>query len=289
MDFILDKNSVANNFDQAAQTYNQAAGIQCVVGDHLLERLALIPIKPKVVLDLGSGSGLYTKALAKEFPRAKLLALDLSEKMLSYSRKQTRVCLKTLSHCRADIEKLPLKDASVDLVFSNLVLHWASNVDAVLQEIKRVLRPDGCLLFSTLGVDSLKQIRKSWRQVDDGQHVHAFLDLKQLGDGLLRHGFKNPVVDKEDLVLVYPNPKAMLKELKATGCNNIHPQRKSGLTGKTKFSKFLQGLETQKTDEDRYPLTFDVIYGHAWGAPQQAAGRNDEVIIPLSSIRRSRD
>lgn len=288
MQNVINSRDIIFSANRAAKTYDAAAMLQRLVGDHLLERLDLLKIKPRVVLDLGCGTGLYNKPLTKHYPRAHIVSMDISAEMLKVNRINTRTWWRKQSYCQSDAANLPFADHSVDLIFSNLLLHWCADIDAVLGEIKRVLHPEGCLLFSTLGLGTLIELRHAWQQIDDYVHVHPFIDLQQLGNGLQQHGLKNPVVDKEDLKIMYRDPILLFQDLKATGSHNIHPQRQRGLTSKSKFRNFIQQLQQFQLTDGRYSMNYEVIYGHAWGQfvkQVPVANSKHEVIIPVDEIK----
>ncbi|MEE4246530.1 MAG: methyltransferase domain-containing protein, partial [Kangiellaceae bacterium] len=178
----FDKQLIAKNFSAAASHYDRHAFIQRTIGDRLFERLELMSIKPKQVLDVGCGTGHYTQALLEKYPRAKVFGIDLAEGMIS-AAKQNNSRYKSwfgLNQCEylvADMDKLPFADQSVDLVFSNLAFQWSVNPKATFQEFVRVLKPNGLLMYSTLGPDTLKELRSAWQLVDQQQHVNQFIDM----------------------------------------------------------------------------------------------------------------
>ena len=88
----------------------------------------------------------------------------------------------------AEAEAIPLPDASIDLVYSNLMLPWCEDIDAVFAEIARVLAPQGLVTFTTLGPDTLVELRTAWRTAGGGDALHPFTDMHDLGDGLVRAG-----------------------------------------------------------------------------------------------------
>src|SRR5699024_11013806 len=127
---------------------------------------------------------------------------------------------------------LPLPDASVDLIFSNLALHWSEAFDQVFREYQRVLRPDGLALFSSLGPDTLHELRSAWRTVDDRPHVHPFEDMHNLGDALIAARLADPVMDMEHITLTYADAMQLMRDLQSMGTTNVATARARGLTGK---------------------------------------------------------
>jgi len=263
---LPDKRLVRAAFEKAACRYDEAAVLQREIGTRLLERLELMKIAPQRVLEVGSGTGFCSTQLATRYPAAQFIALDIAQGMLHHARERfswwQRLRRRPAFIC-ADAESLPLADAAVDLLFSNVTLQWCNNPDAAFAEFRRVLKPGGLLLFSTFGPDTLKELRAAWRAVDDAMHVNVFIDMHDLGDGLLRNGFADPVMDREDIVLTYQDARTLMGDLKTIGAHNVNRGRHHGLTGKNKLNAMLTAYEQFRRD-GRLPASYEVVYGHAW-------------------------
>jgi malonyl-CoA O-methyltransferase len=281
----LDAHRVRRAFDRAARGYDEAAALQARVRDELLERLRLFKLAPQVVLDLGAGTGLGAKGLRSAYPRAQVIALDSAPGMLREARRR-RGIFRRFACVLADAARLPLATASVDLVFSSLMLQWCDELDQPLAEVRRVLKPGGLFAFSTFGPDTLQELRAAWAAVDDYSHVNRFLDLHDVGDALVRAGFAEPVLDVERVQLTYPDTLALMRDLKAIGAQNATRGRSRGLTGRHRLEKMRTAYEPYRV-ATRLPASFEVVYASAWGAdaprPALVAG---EVHIRADSIRR---
>jgi len=269
-------------FERASQSYDRAAVLQTEVRARLLARLQYLKLEPapQIILDAGCGTGHGARELKKRFPRARVLALDIATGMLreagrnqGWWRRFDRVC--------ADAERTPLADASVDLIFSNLMLQWCAEPDAVFHEFKRVLKPRGLCTFSTLGPDTLMELRAAWAAVDERTHVSRFLDMHDIGDALVRARLAEPVLDVERFTLTYDTAIALMHDLKAIGAQNATAGRPTGLTGRAAFAAVTQAYERFRS-EGRLPATYEVVLGQAWGA----IPRQSEVRVPISDIAR---
>jgi malonyl-CoA O-methyltransferase len=287
-EFFLDPRAVRRSFDHASLTYDRAAGVQSEVRTRLLERLDIVRLEPVRVLDLGAGTGHAARDLQRRYRSAQVLALDLSPAMLRQSRRQHSL-LRRFARVAADAHRLPLRDAVIDLVFSNLMLEWCHDPDLVFREIRRVLRPGGLLTFTTLGPDTLKELRTLWRQVDANTHVHRFIDMHDLGDALMRTGFAEPVMDTERLTVTYPDLATLCRELQGSGSTNVASGRPRGLLGRARWSALQQHSEALQRN-GALPVSVEVIYGHAWAGASAGTGRERrpgaEVRVPVGEIRR---
>jgi len=270
--FEIDLAAVRRSFDRAARGYDEAAVLQAEVRARLLERLDYVNLEPQVILDVGCGTGHSSRALKDRFPDARVVALDLAEGMLaeaakrqSWRRRFARVC--------GDVMRLPLADASIDLAFSNLTLQWCPDPDVAFAELRRVLRPRGLLNFTTFGPDTLIELREAWAQADRHPHVSRFADMHELGDGLVRTGLAEPVMDVERFTLTYPDVLGLMRDLKAIGAHNAAARRPRGLTGRGRLRAMEAAYEGRRRD-GVLPATYEVVFGQAWGpAGKPARGR----------------
>ena len=255
-------------------TYDGAAVLHAEVRANLLERLQLVTLVPRVVLDAGAGTGHGSRALKRRYRKATVVALDASLEMLNVAGRQ-QSWLRPFERVCADAQALPLRDGSVDLVVSNLMLQWC-DPDAVFAECRRVLAPQGLLSFTTLGPDTLRELRSAWSEVDAYTHVNQFLDMHDIGDALVRAGFVSPVLDVERYTLTYLDVRRVAADLKATGAHNATLGRSKGLTGRGRFSALTTAYESFRQD-GRLPATYEVVFGHAWttGEPSRRHGPDE--------------
>ncbi|HEX9628054.1 MAG TPA: malonyl-ACP O-methyltransferase BioC [Acidiferrobacterales bacterium] len=288
----LDRREVRSAFGRAAESYDRAAVLQREIADSLVARLDLIKLAPRHVLDVGSGTGYGTRALARRYPRARIVGLDLSPAMARAARGPRRGWLgrwrRRDRYLCGDAERLPLADASIDLVFSNLTLQWC-RLDAAFAEFARVLRPGGLLMFTSFGPDTLKELRAAWGAVDDAPHVHDFIDMHDVGDALVRARFRDPVMDVERLTRSFPDVRAVLAELKALGAHNAARGRPRALTGKRRFARFEAAYAAQAGAGGRVPASYEVVYGHAWAPAADTGSRaraDGTVAVPVHRIAR---
>jgi malonyl-CoA O-methyltransferase len=276
--------------NRAAAHYDQHAPWQQEITNRLLEHLDPIRLTPKTILDIGMRTGYSTHLLHQRYPKANIVAIDWAEKMLQQAAQRSRWWWQWCpSLVTASCEQLPLANNSVDLVFANMALAECQNIELGLKEIRRVLRPEGLFLFSVLGPSSLQELRQSWAEVDPyHSHVEEFIDMHDWGDRLMQVGLIDPVMDMEQLTLMYDDRNILFADLRGTGNQNLSPMRQRCLTGKQRFQQFLQAYERFRQADEGWPTTLEIVYGHAWGARVASTGGLDEkgeARIPLHAIK----
>ncbi|MBT3504805.1 MAG: malonyl-ACP O-methyltransferase BioC [Piscirickettsiaceae bacterium] len=291
--FKPEKLSVARSFGQSALHYDDVAVLQKQTGDELLDRLSLVTLSPKRILDLGAGTGRNVVALTTRYPDAEVIGLDIAPTMLQQAQKTYRRSQglkrwlpkqKKPVFIAGDAEHLPLADNSVDLVFANLALQWC-DLAASFAEIERVLQPDGLLMFTTLGPDTLHELRAAWASVDNYPHVNVFYDMHDVGEAMLNARLAEPVLDMDRYVLTYQDALAMMRDLKVLGASNVAQGRRRGLTGKKALAQVTAAYEPFR-EQGLLPASYEVIFGHAWaGVPASQIQQGDgSVSIPLSEL-----
>jgi malonyl-CoA O-methyltransferase len=276
----IDKRKARRAFSRAAETYDEAAVLQREVGRRQLERLDLVRLTPRNILDLGCGTGEQSQALLRRYPGARVHALDFALPMLGQARRRGR--WRRRPHCIcADMEHLPLGADSIDLLISNLAFQWAADPVRLYRECLRVLRPGGLLMFTTFGPDTLKELRAAWAEVDQTPHVSPFMDMHDLGDILVDAGYAAPVMDVERMVLTYASADDLMQDLKRIGASNAASGRMRGLTGKARMQAMRKAYESWRS-EGLLPASYEVVYGHAWAPDDKDAPR--QVSIPLRQL-----
>lgn len=266
------KRRIRRAFSAASKSYEQAAVLQHEVCSRLIERLVDVCRRPDRILDIGAGTGTSTRALQAQYPGARCVAMDFASDMLLELKFHRNASPETEIVC-ADAAKLPFKESAFDLIFSSLTFQWCDDIAAVFREVKRVLAPQGLFLFTTLGPDTLFELRNSWAKVDDVVHVNAFLDMHHIGDALLQTGFSNPVVDVERIVLTHKSVDVLLHDLKALGANTVIGRQGRGLTGRGRLQAMFDAYERYRVDTGEFPATFEVVFGLAWQADDQTPMR----------------
>ncbi len=237
----MNPGDMQRRFDGAAGTFDSADFVLATTRDGLLARLEPITIDARYVIDLGSATGSAGRALERRFKRARILAVDLSQKMLQKARSKKTWLSKT-AFFQADAAALPFPDHSVDVVFANQLLPWMPDFAPVFAEVSRVLRQDGLFVFATLGPDSLRGLRHE-----------PFTDMHDVGDALVGAGLRDPVLDVDRLTVTYESTGSLVNDLTAIGARHCVPDEIEEM-----------GLELE--------LELELVYGHCWGGGHRSGG-----------------
>ena len=251
------KEEVAASFSSAAETYDSVAALQRDVGHSLLNRSPATLPENTQLLDLGSGTGYFCAPLRERYPQARYLGLDLAEGMVDYAR---RCHPGAGSWLVGDAEALPLATASIDFVFSSLAIQWSDRADLLLAELARVLKPGGRCLFTTLGPETLRELRDAWAAVDSHQHVNRFLSPDDLVDAARGLTDVTLALENQSFVMRYDKVAELLRELKALGAHNMNDGRPAGLTSRRKLSAMFSAYETYR-ESAGLPASYDVLFG----------------------------
>jgi malonyl-CoA O-methyltransferase len=281
-EFEIDKKQVRRAFSRAAPSYDAAAVLQREVCVRMLEKLDCIKLQPARVLDVGSGTGWGTRQLGERYPKAEITALDIAIGMLQAARGTSSWWKKLFAGRRenylcADVEALPIASGSVDMVWSNLALQWCNDLPATFVELQRVIKVDGLLMFSSFGVDTLRELRTAFHGVDGYNHLSRFADMHDVGDMLVNAGFADPVMEMERLTLTYDDVRAVMQDLKSIGAHNATAGRAPGMMGKAAWQRVTENYEKLRHD-GKLPATFEIIYGHAWKSAPKATADGRAII-----------
>lgn len=254
----LEYEAIRKSFDYAAKNYEKNAVLQKEVLIRLLERLEDersidMNLNPQTILDLGCGTGWAEPELLKLWSDAKITGIDFSQAMLNQVNHHPQV-----NYLMADVHDLPVSENSIDMVFSNMMLHWSNETD-VFDECLRVLKPGGLLLMSCLGETSLFELKQVCESVNNKFNVHDFSALHDLGDKLLQKGFEEVVVNAEIITLTYEDVQSLMKDIKASGGQNVDEARHKGLIASKNFHKIVAAYEQFRQD-GKLPASYEIVY-----------------------------
>lgn len=290
----IDLSRVRTLFDDPARIA-ESNFLRREVASRMHERLALVRISPERVLDAGCGAGADLTTLQKRYPQALMLGLDAAPAMLAAARETQTAALSAMNRLLqqwlpagigkdssarllcGNFAQLPFGINAVDLVWSNLALHWHPQPDRVFAEWRRVLRQDGLLMFSCFGPDTFKELRTAFAAADTEPHALPFVDMHDFGDMLVNAGFSTPVMDMETLTVTYGSVEKLLADVRAWGGNPLDTRRRA-LLGRHAWQRVVDVLEQSRRADGKIPLTFEVIYGHAFRPAPRTTASGEAII-----------
>lgn len=260
------------------------------IATRMHERLQLVKIVPKQVLDAGCGTGADLALLQKTYPAAQILGIDAAPAMAAAAKapapatRSLNQMLSRLLPAKAGVDvlcgdfgNLPFAANSLDLLWSNLALHWHPQPDRVFAEWRRVLRVDGLLMFSNFGPDTFTELRTAFAALDETPHTLPFVDMHDFGDQLVEAGFSTPVMDMERITVTYDTAQALLADVRAIGGNPLATRRR-GLVGRAAWQRMLDALEAGRRPDGKLGLTFEVIYGHAFRPAPRVTAAGEAIV-----------
>ena len=231
------------------------------VADRLLDRLDVINREFPLALDLGTRNGELLRALAGRPGTERVVAAEPADRFLADLRGPRVV---------ADPELVPFRDASFDLIASNLILHWAADLPGTLVQLRRVLNPDGLLLAALLGGRTLIELRTALFEAELAEEggvsprVSPSIELSDAAALLQRAGFALPVADSETVTVSYPDLPSLLHDLRGMGETNALCARRRLLRRGTLVRAGLLYTERFGDPDGRLPATFEVLFLCGW-------------------------
>ena len=265
------------------------------IARRMVSRLKLIRLTPETILDAGCGAGQRLELLRARYPLARYIGQDQCAAALGLARSRHRPIWRSLAQrlrghaprvrwIEGDLAATGIVAQSVDLVWSNLALHWHPEPHEVLREWGRVLRVGGLAFFSCFGPATLRELRAALNAAGLKTATPAFVDMHDFGDLLVERGFSDPVMDQELITLTYDSPDKLLRDVGALG-GNPAVGRRAGLVGRAWRERLVSALESQRRPDGRIHLTLEVAYGHAWRAAN-LRHREGETHVAVSAIQR---
>ncbi len=256
------------------------------VARRMAERLPIIKLQPQVLADWNAFLGAGGALLAQTYPQARRVAVEDGQRLVAppaaaspwWSPRRWRGGEPAPARAPAE-----LTAGQVQLLWSNMGLHFAPDPAALMRQWHRVLAVDGFLMFSTLGPGTLTRLQALYAAQGWAPPFAPFVDMHDLGDMLIEAGFADPVMDQEIVTLTWPTPEALLAELRQLG-GNASPRRHAGLRTPRWRQRLLALLGAQAGAQGRIALDFELVYGHAFRPPPRprVAARTE---VPLDDLR----
>ena len=248
------------------------------VAQRMAQRLSIVKQAPADVLDWWAASGGGRERLREACPRARIRAVEPAGLPRDPASPWWGRLWRSTSSAWADDAVPP---AQAQLLWSNMMLHWAIDPTQVMQQWHRALAVEGFVMFSCFGPDTLRELRTLFADRGYGPIGVDFVDMHDLGDMLVRSGFADPVMDMETLTLTWDDSARMLSELRELG-HNLHPQRFAGLRTPRWRDRWLEHLPRRA--DGRWSLSFEIVYGHAY-KPLPRVKVADQAHVTLDDMR----
>ncbi|GAB4169739.1 MAG: methyltransferase domain-containing protein [Wenzhouxiangellaceae bacterium] len=283
---LIDTRAVLRARTRAAAN-EHAFEIETLAGERLLERLDGLRLAPDRILDLGCGRGQGTTALARRFRQALLIAIDPVRELLRQVPRRSGWFRPTIRRVQATPGRLPLADASIDLVYANLVADWLLPLPTLIDELRRVMKPGGLMLLSAFGRDTLIELRRACEETTGRMPAALFGDVQTLGNALLQAGFLEPVLDTDWLQTRHPDVDTLWEQLKTAGLGNVACDRSRGLNTARKLEALRETCHRHSADSDGIRVSWELLYASAWAPPAGVPRRGrfgEEVAIPVDQI-----
>lgn len=241
---------VKAHFSHSATTYKINPQLQKIVGEHLLTQLPRD--KQTMCLDLGSGPGLFTKALQQNSTH--LVSADISQDMLKMNENAEH-------KLQVDAHNLPINANQFDIVFSSLMIQWC-DLDKVLAEVYRVLKPGGKAVISTLVQGSLYELQQAWAKVDQDEHIHHYQHMQSLTKVVNQTKWQRIELQRQQHTFWFESVSALAKELKSLGANYVQGKKRKGLMAKSKWLEMEKQYQTlfACSESNQIPASYQVVY-----------------------------
>ncbi len=254
MEIIQEKNNLRNKFSKVAVSYDLNANLQRKICSKLFDNIASICPAPKFILDIGAGTGFLMQMLSKHYTEAAVLGIDFAFGMNKFSKD------KNLNVIQAEAKELPFKNNSFDLVASNLVYQWVSNLDLAFYEVSRVSRKKAIFYFSFFGKETLRELRFAFEKTNrfNGVFKNSFnpIDLERLRFVLEKNNFKDIDISSKIIKENFEDLFSLVRRLKSIGANRL---TKPIFIGKESWRRANEIYLSNFKDRGLVYATFEVI------------------------------
>jgi malonyl-CoA O-methyltransferase len=264
-----------------------APWLHAEVARRMAERLPVVRQQPETVIDWCSTLGASRDLLARQYPKARLLAVERdaadADALAPALLRPWWSPRRWAGAGAGALTEAQLPASAGQLVWANMMLHGQADPQAVMAQWQRALAVDGFLMFSTLGPGTLEDLRALYRRHGWAAPFAPFVDMHDLGDMLLQAGFADPVMDQEQITLSWPSADALLAELRGLG-GNVDPARHPGLRTPRWRARLLDALAQTADGRGRIGLRFELVYGHAF-KPAPRPRLAESTVVPLDDMR----
>jgi malonyl-CoA O-methyltransferase len=287
----IDQRVIARMLQRAAG--NVPPWLHEEVARRMAQRLPVILSTPHTLLQWWGHLSASDALLQAAYPKAQRILVEPTPALLHQSRVQAESpwwsVRRWRGHAVRVVHEEDVLPGSAELLWSNMMLHAVADPPALMARWRRALSADGFLMFSTLGPDTLAELRALYVDLGWPPPAAAFVDMHDLGDMLVRAGFADPVMDQEKLTLTWADPVALLAELRGLGANT-EPRRAPGLRTPRWKQRLVDAIDARKGADGRFALSFELVFGHAFNAPPRVpmAPQSEVALQDMRAMVRAR-
>lgn len=261
---MIDRRRVKQSFHRQAEGYDDHAIVQKRVVERLLEVLVQEDVSPTRILDVGTGTGLLARNLARLHTDALLCCVDLAPGMAVAAR---RTLGPGALVAVADAERLPFRDSSFDCIVSSSTFQWLESLEIAFREAWRLLSPGGVFAFALFGHGTFRELKDSYRSAlaavgrEGEDRTHRFFTVHKVRAAMDLAGFHLKRLFAEDEVEYHPDVPFFLRSVKEIGAGNASPLRSRGLGERRVMVEMMRLYGERYGGEKGIPATYTVIYG----------------------------
>jgi len=259
----IQKSLTANN-----ENYKNCEFLKSEAGYHISDRVFDIKRTFDNVLDLGSSRAYVSKHLTKEAVK-KIYLLDMSDKELGQAEMPEQGI--EVAKINVDEEEgLPFENESLDLVYSNLSMHWVNDLPKLFHEVQRCLKKDCAFIGSMFAGDTLHELRVSLQLAEleriggISAHISPMTTAQDIGGLLNSCGFNMLTLDLDEMTIAYPSIFELMYDLKDMGESNCLWNRSFNLSTDKLLATQSIYQELYGNTDKSIPATYQILNFIAW-------------------------